>query len=820
VAIAAVEQPQVRQRQRGFSKPVKQAETPLPDHKLRAVEKKPLDWNKIDVKAPKPTVSKPTPTRSFSSSPGYSRGPTPGASRALDSVTADFFLLPRGLLEDHQIWNCQGSEWTREEGDPFCYSGGKEWRFVSRVLKGRVLALNIAKEETQPYYQEDCHMMKESDLTEEEYARYVSALIEEESKTSIRPAKQKRIKGKMMELQSKFRFRGVELHGQPYIGPVLATELFSDDHLNGVGQDANAYVGLRVRPVGPPTSWFSGLVVCESDAPAVLTEEKRAELLEITKTAEIIQAIKQAPEGELLLQVSKNCTNERDLTMTFVASALRPALSGLQQEAKLQKLKGWENWKAIAPTEMRKTPKERQAEIEEEVNRLIKILFPGKGVRTERLSSASSLFRKLSPPKLVFGRGQKLPADGKGSAVKQAMQKNGAFKMNHLSEKPVHLSALMIGSPKPQETKMAMAVMDAMCKYLKRYKVKAVCDTDPIPAGSTEQTVAQSFAKAKFGPDDAVLLFATKSVQHSAERFYDRAKLQCLKSGASAQAKLHTASQGFDLSKQDLWNAGGKGFDFAVAVTGAAMLAKLGHVPWALDSSTWRSGGSEGTKDIAVVGYDVCHLPNGQHIAAGVRVSSEGDSIMSKISTELQRVQGETVPKAALNKLIPENFARNRIVVIHRDGRFTRDELSALKAYQESLENSAFVLVEIIKHAAGTPRIYKGQMTPEPGTMLTMSDEEVIMASSKDLFAGTANPLNIRLKGTYGDVSGFDMANFAWAQTVFDLSYLHHGSMMRRPRLPVTTHFADRLAAIYGKGGRDLEIQLELTPDGTQQFWL
>jgi len=258
VAIAAVEQPQVRQRQRGFSKPVKQAETPLPDHKLRAVEKKPLDWNKIDVKAPKPTVSKPTPTRSFSSSPGYSRGPTPGASRALDSVTADFFLLPRGLLEDHQIWNCQGSEWTREEGDPFCYSGGKEWRFVSRVLKGRVLALNIAKEETQPYYQEDCHMMKESDLTEEEYARYVSALIEEESKTSIRPAKQKRIKGKMMELQSKFRFRGVELHGQPYIGPVLATELF---------RRSSQRRGARCKRVcwsQSSTSWTSDILVLRS----------------------------------------------------------------------------------------------------------------------------------------------------------------------------------------------------------------------------------------------------------------------------------------------------------------------------------------------------------------------------------------------------------------------------------------------------------------------------------------------------------------------------------------------------------------------------
>jgi len=593
-----------------------------------------------------------------------------------------------------------------------------------------------------------------------------------------------------------------------------------------VGQDANAYVGLRVRPVGPAKPWFSGLVVCEPNAAEsdVLTEEKRKTLLSMTKTPEVIQATKQAPEGDLLLTVSKNCTNEKELTMTFVASALRPALSGLQQEAKLQKVKGWENWKAISPTEMRKTPKERQDEIKHEVHRLTEILFPGKGVIMERLSSQTSLFQKFPAPKLLFGRRAKLSADGRASAVKNAMRQSGAFKMNHLDGKPVHLSALMTGSPTPQEDNMARDVMDAMCKYLKRFKLQVTCDIDPIPAGPNPQTCQQTFAKAKFGPDDAVLLFGTKKVpQHVADGIYDRAKLECLRSGASAKADRHTASQGFDLSKQELWNAREKGFDAAIAVTGAAMLAKLGHVPWALDSSSWRSRGSEGTKDIAVVGYDVCHLSDGQHIAAGIRVSSEVDSVdvLSKISPSLQRVHGETVPKAALSKLIPENFARNRIVVIHRDGRFTLDELRALKAYQESLENSAFVLVEIVKHAAGTPRIYNGQASPEAGTWLKLSHDEVIMASSKDLHHSmTANPLNIQLKGTFGDVSGFDMANFAWARTVFDLSYLHHGSMMRRPRLPVTTHFADILAATYGKAGKDLEIQMELTPDGNQQFWL
>lgn len=45
--------------------------------------------------------------------------------------------------------------------------------------------------------------------------------------------------------------------------------------------------------------------------------------------------------------------------------------------------------------------------------------------------------------------------------------------------------------------------------------------------------------------------------------------------------------------------------------------------------------------------------------------------------------------------------------------------------------------------------------------------------------------------------------DFAWAQSVYDLSFLHHGSVIRRPRLPITTHFADRLAYMLASVGDD-----------------
>lgn len=45
--------------------------------------------------------------------------------------------------------------------------------------------------------------------------------------------------------------------------------------------------------------------------------------------------------------------------------------------------------------------------------------------------------------------------------------------------------------------------------------------------------------------------------------------------------------------------------------------------------------------------------------------------------------------------------------------------------------------------------------------------------------------------------------DYAWVQTVYDLSYLHHGSIIRRPKLPITTHFADRLAYLLASAGED-----------------
>ena len=76
-----------------------------------------------------------------------------------------------------------------------------------------------------------------------------------------------------------------------------------------------------------------------------------------------------------------------------------------------------------------------------------------------------------------------------------------------------------------------------------------------------------------------------------------------------------------------------------MAVNAVAFLGKLGHVPWALSIRPWFQGASGASDvDVAVLGYDVCHLPDPrrpqrqQHVAAGIRLSTEEPLVLSNVS--------------------------------------------------------------------------------------------------------------------------------------------------------------------------------------------
>lgn len=374
-------------------------------------------------------------------------------------------------------------------------------------------------------------------------------------------------------------------------------------------------------------------------------------------------------------------------------------------------------------------------------------------------------------------------------------------------------------------------IMKKTQQQLKRFGIDVTQSADKHSVLHFDNTALSSVSDAtwseKLGANTVALLFGTKSLSAKAKTSYWEAKTECLMVGNVE------AAQWFDLSKQSVWNVKERGLDYAIQNVVLALIAKLGHVPFAVDATRWLR--PREVANVAVAGYDVCHLPdpkspgNRVHVAAGVRVSSDtaGSMTMSRIEPQSKRIEGESVPLAAIKTLIPPEFANGRVVIIHRDGVFRVQEKLALKRYhrRQLKAGTCLVLVEIVKYAGGTSRLYniKGNVAgnPDEGSFLLLSNKEAILTSSEKV-QGTVNPLNVRLAGVISDDGEYpsSLDELAWVMSVFDLSFLHHGSLYKDPRLPVTTHFADKLAYQLANGGRQWDEKLDEKPLGQQQFWL
>jgi hypothetical protein len=772
------------------------------------------------------------PRSAKTSTPRTSGNYQPRQAPETGTLNADIFELPSGVLKDRVVWSCPGNEWNRDDGNPGVWNMKGGWRFVSKVVLGKKLAINLQDSTQKPKDFKQCERLDGSEvskaLSKEQYARFLGAIIEEESRVDMCKPRFINHQGMKLEALPKFRIRGIVTDDKPHLAVVMEQEVYAgaEKHLGGKPKMAAAsMVGLKVRPLGPAQPWFSGLVICDpkDDEPQQMTEGEKKKLLAITKTKEVREATKAAAVNELLLQVSKNCTNVKDLRMTFPANALRPSLTGAAQEQRLRQVKGWETWSSLPPARLIVRSNERQQMIADEMLRLNKKLgFP----KVSRMSAAHN-FHQLQPPKLVTNMGS-ISGSDPPRVLMSKLRLQPAYHIEEQAPGPVRLHCVVLGKATAEEKAVALRAREDVSRSLKRSGVNMANDEPEVQyLSGGRDDVKQFFQSPEIRSSDAVLLFANSN-SWSSDALYDRVKWECLIKGRGNEH--HTASQMFDLSKEQVWRSDAKGFAVAVQITSVALLAKLGHVPWALDISGWFRGGRvpDQLSTPVVIGYDVCHLtsPRGAavHVAAGIQVHSHDSSHLSKIGYRIERVPSETVPADGIKKIVPAELARGRLVIIHRDGEFPHAELKSLRDYHRELsrgkdDGTCFVLVECVKWAGKAPRIYSGTKSAAQGTMLALSANDTLLASSKDLFQGTANPINARLAGILGKLPS-GLTDFFWTQSVFDLSYLHHGSVFKRPRLPITTHFADRLAYVLANAGKEWDRELETSKGGYQQFWL
>lgn len=223
---------------------------------------------------------------------------------------------------------------------------------------------------------------------------------------------------------------------------------------------------------------------------------------------------------------------------------------------------------------------------------------------------------------------------------------------------------------------------------------------------------------------------------------------------------------------------------------GGGLICALGEMPGEVDlfigldmgGTSQRAPGSAFlfTRNGAQLGWQLADLQSGERLGDEALAS-----LLHKSVQEYARHHNGDVP---------------RRITLHRDGRFF-ENLDVIQAIEHQYDLSISVL-EVIK--SGAPIIFRKYQhagkalykNPEVGDVYRYAGlDELILAtySGQELGAWgdkvSVRPL--RLRKRYGEETLDTLA-----QQVLLLSRIHGASLYRHPRLPVTTHHADRFATL------------------------
>ncbi|TAD78743.1 MAG: hypothetical protein EA001_06710 [Oscillatoriales cyanobacterium] len=243
------------------------------------------------------------------------------------------------------------------------------------------------------------------------------------------------------------------------------------------------------------------------------------------------------------------------------------------------------------------------------------------------------------------------------------------------------------------------------------------------------------------------------------------------------------------------------------------MLAKLGYTPWQLRSMP-------GTAQ-AFIGLDLGRKGD-RTIGASAFVVDRAGQTIGWSSTVLQR--GETFSKPSLRMILLDLFTEFqqqtgeplRHLVVHRDGTLKNDELATLDTLAQELKASGLEqldLVEIVKDTIVRAALRDRDpetggdrwINPPRGWGWLHGENQAIVLTTGDKQKQNANatprPLLVRRRRGETDV-------MILAEQVYWLSEMHIGSS-QVTRLPITTHYADRIAEMALKGLLPLEVRHE-----------
>ena len=213
-----------------------------------------------------------------------------------------------------------------------------------------------------------------------------------------------------------------------------------------------------------------------------------------------------------------------------------------------------------------------------------------------------------------------------------------------------------------------------------------------------------------------------------------------------------------------------------------------------------------------VVGLSLVRQPrkNKDRLTGISRIYKSDGGLLGFLIAEADVADGAGVPDSMLETLLPTQWLAGKRCVLHVHGRLRRDELRSLGGREADLD-ATFLTVEV--NGKLVPRLYalgNGHITSPPwGTAFLANSHEALLLTSSAPGDATPQPLHVRLDPDAPP--GFTLEQALQSITAF--AVLHYG-VLQIPRLPVTLHHADLIAASAERG------VLPAPSAGNTPFWL
>lgn len=540
----------------------------------------------------------------------------------------------------------------------------------------------------------------------------------------------------------------------------------------------------------------------------------RHELLALDLSKAAREAIVAAPAHEPCWRVKVQRTSS---VLTFLGSKLQPRLTSGNVEM-LDRARGIPSGSQVGQDSILQ-PKERRHLIDLELQNIADTapavagkLFPSSPLRlsSDAQGALSSCFTTFRAPGCWVGNRKATSNSGKD--IWASLERHGLYRLSSGLGQDVKVCGFLLGEAKGNKNEFAKAeaAFSGVCDLLTKVGLR-VARGPPVATRSVDSAIE---AAAQQGAQ-AVLFFGGRG----SSGLYHQAKSACMVSKAPRLA--HLASQWIDVSKKEASRPALQNIVLQLA-------AKLGHTPYVLQSDP------KAQRNPVLCGVDVCHLWDPRqkqmvHVIAGLQLRLMDGELEDNWVCQ-GRINGESIPPSVWKAVLTKKACKGREVVVHRDGRFTTTELQFLAEHAKEVQASGpFGLVEIVKFAGGTPRMYAGSANAPSGSFLRLSETEGMLLSGTCWSSGTRNPLLIRVVGPGGPGTAPSLSIDVAAEDIFRLSCVSYGSLYSAPRLPVTTRTADKAAYFHATAdvhktqqGQRAKVQEEqaIFSQGRQQYWL